>query len=75
MERSWLHSPGRGLQLWDMLLICWGRLLLEGSERTGQLGPVRGWLAQPEINMLQQTREQALAKPEVSFVLFVLWKK
>lgn len=49
--------------------------MLEGSERTGQLGPVRGWLAQPEINMLQQTREQALAKPEVSFVVFVLWKK
>lgn len=52
----------------------------EGRERRGQLGPARGWLATPVINTLQQTREQALAKPEVrraevSFVLFVLWKK
>lgn len=62
-------------RLGDTSLICWGTLLPEGSERTGQLGPMRGWLAQPEINMLQQTREQALAKPEISFVLFVLWKK
>lgn len=50
----------------------------ESRERTGQLGPARGWLAPPEINKLQQTGEQqALAKPEVrraevSFVVFVL---
>lgn len=59
-------------------MICWGDLL-EGRERTGQLGPVRGWLVPPEINVLQQTGEQAPTKPEVSqaeasFVLFVLWK-
>ena len=46
-----------------MLLICRGRLLPEGRERIGQLDPVRGWLAPPEINMLQQTREQAVAEP------------
>lgn len=53
--------------------------MLESRVRTGQLGPVRGWLAPPEINTLQQAGG-ALTKPEVRrsevpFVLFVLWKK
>lgn len=79
VEGGSLRFPGKG-RLQDTLLICWGRLLPEGRERTGQLGPARRWLAPPEMNTLQQTGEQALAKPEarraeVPFVLFVLWKK
>lgn len=58
------RSPGNPRQAWVYTIDLPG-----GKERTEHLGPARGWLAPPEINL------PGIRRAEVSFVPFVLRKK